>query len=358
MKHFLGLLMKYVLGLRAILPVAVSLILLFLSSSVQGGSGRGMSSDEPSYLELPELEVSAKNRDVLHILGYVREYSTLTTYSDTVILFREKWVDFMAPAGKKKGVDWWLTPRILSSKSYYRFTNSSGLDSVSDRFHQHFSWSDWVGLIGSASLPDKLRYSDLATDTLYGRYSPTEIWSRKGDDVTLDINVLADTLSRKWVPNIRSFFRNDTDFERFDIKYRFSQVQDCQASTRDITSFSFNIESQGRGTDSFRFGRRGEPYFVTTYAETYIADQEYISLKEARRWQKRSFMTEDLLLLPPKEVPALNVETAELIARVEQIDHVKLKLEAKGDKRLAGLDLTPMTRTQKALKYLKNLFGV
>ena len=350
--------MKHFFALRAILAVVASLILSFLSVAVRGGEDYGAVIGEPSYLELPELQVNAKNSDVLHILGYVREYSTLTTYSDTVALFREKWVDFMAPAGKKKGVDWWLTPRILSSKSYYRFSDSSGLDSVSDRFNQHFSWSDWVGLVDSAPLPDKLRYTDQATDTLLGRYSATEIWSREGDDVTLDINVLADTLSRKWVPNIHSFFRNGTDFERFDIKYRFSQVQDSQACARDITSFSFKIESQGRGRDAFRFGRRDEPYFVTTYAETYIADQEYISVKEARKWQKRGFLYEDLLLSPPENVPALSVETADLIARVERIDHVKLKLEAKGDKRLAGLDLTPMTRTQKALKYLKGLFGI
>ena len=52
--------------------------------------------------ELPEVLVESKKHQVLHMIGYVREYSTLTTYSDTVMLFREKTVDFMVPVGREK----------------------------------------------------------------------------------------------------------------------------------------------------------------------------------------------------------------------------------------------------------------
>ena len=40
--------------------------------------------------ELPEIVVDSKRHKVLHLIGYVREYSTLSTYTDTVVLFREK----------------------------------------------------------------------------------------------------------------------------------------------------------------------------------------------------------------------------------------------------------------------------
>lgn len=52
--------------------------------------------------DLPEVVVESKKRQVLHITAYLREYSTLSTYSDTVLLFREKTVDFMVPT-KKSG---------------------------------------------------------------------------------------------------------------------------------------------------------------------------------------------------------------------------------------------------------------
>ncbi len=48
--------------------------------------------------ELPEVVVDAKQRKMLHILAYAREYSTLSGYTDTVTMFREKMVDFMLPA--------------------------------------------------------------------------------------------------------------------------------------------------------------------------------------------------------------------------------------------------------------------
>ena len=54
-------------------------------------------------MDLPEVVVESRDHKVLHMLAYVREYSTLTTYTDTIFLFREKMVDYMMPQGKKSG---------------------------------------------------------------------------------------------------------------------------------------------------------------------------------------------------------------------------------------------------------------
>ena len=72
-----------------------------------------------SVTELPEVLVESRHRNMLHVLAYVREYSTLTTYRDTVFLFREKMVDFMLPANKKTGYRGWRIPRVIRSESYY-----------------------------------------------------------------------------------------------------------------------------------------------------------------------------------------------------------------------------------------------
>ena len=50
---------------------------------------------QESFMELPEVVFESRQHRVLHLLAYVREYSTLTTYADTVTLFREKMVDYM-----------------------------------------------------------------------------------------------------------------------------------------------------------------------------------------------------------------------------------------------------------------------
>ena len=50
---------------------------------------------QENYFELPEVIVATRQKSILHMLAYVREYSSLTTYTDTISLFREKMVDFM-----------------------------------------------------------------------------------------------------------------------------------------------------------------------------------------------------------------------------------------------------------------------
>ena len=45
-------------------------------------------------VDLPEVIVGSNKHKILHTLAYVREYSMLTTYTDTVFLFREKKILF------------------------------------------------------------------------------------------------------------------------------------------------------------------------------------------------------------------------------------------------------------------------
>lgn len=118
--------------------------------------------------ELPEVIVESKKRQVLHLIGYVREYSTLATYTDTILLFREKIVDFMVPSKKIKKFRGWITPRLLASESYYRFSDAGGNDSVSDYFPEHFSWADWIGIFRQIQVPEKISSSSNICDTILG----------------------------------------------------------------------------------------------------------------------------------------------------------------------------------------------
>ena len=67
---------------------------------------------QENYFELPEVVVATRQKSILHMLAYVREYSSLTTYTDTIFLFREKMVDFMVPQDIKIKYRGWTKPRI------------------------------------------------------------------------------------------------------------------------------------------------------------------------------------------------------------------------------------------------------
>lgn len=310
--------------------------------------------------ELDEVVVESREHKMLHMLAYMREYSTLTTYTDTVFMFREKMVDYMLSPDYKTRFRGWSKPRVLKVKSYYRFTDAQGLDSVSDECRYHFSWSDWMGVGPVAKLPPDLKDAQFGSDTIYGRYSPTETWTKNDDRVIVDINVLADTTSRKWVPNLSGFFRNDLDFENFRVRFNYDNVMGNTVCPIDLTGYTFNIESNGRGHGMFWFNRVNEPFFVSTYAEVYIMDKEYITVKEAKKWESRKFNVGELEILEPEEAPALQPAIEELVERVNNIDKEGVRLAVTPDHRLVSTSSSGRNFKigRRALFLLKGLLGI
>lgn len=308
-------------------------------------------------IKLREVTVNARSWEVLHTLGYVREFSELTAGSDTVFLFREKWVDFMLPSASVKRFKGWSLPRILSSKSYYQFTNSAGLDSVSDRFNHHFSWADWMQIPGRIKLPLNV-YKGNGTDTIHGRYRPTEIWRRDGERIDLTVNVMADTASRRWVPALNSFFQRGLDFERFDVRYLLKDISGDCLTPHNLDAMTVTIESNGRGRDLYRFSRPQVQYYIRTYAEMYVADREYISVKDAQKIERDPFTESELQRLLPSEMSDLAPAILTLIARVNAIDTLAVRTNLPVDQNIGTLDLIPLTRKQKIVRRLRGMLGL
>lgn len=310
-------------------------------------------------MPLPEVTVSGRNK-VLHVVAYAREYSSLATYTDTVTMFREKMVDFMLPDDYKSGFKGWRYPRVLNSRSYYHFTNMAGLDSVSDRCNHHFTWSDWIGILPEFDLRQRVAAVEAGADTVASRYSPAEIWVRNGSRLTVDVDVLADTVCRRWVPGMAAFLRKeDVGFDQFTLKLNYDNVAGKSVKPGDIAGFSFNIESRGRGHSMFMFNRRDEPFFVTTYTEVYILDKEYITVNDAKKWGRNLTESDDIGIHRAPDAPRLQPQIIDLIARVENMDHDAVRLSIEPDERLAGRDLHAKSNFGKeVVKRLKGLFGI
>lgn len=312
--------------------------------------------------DLPEVVVESKAHKVLHMLGYVREYSTLTTYTDTVFLFREKMVDFMLTPDRNVKFQGWTKPRVLKSKSYYRFTDSNGLDSVSDESNYHFSWSDWISAVTSPRMPQRLCRSETSSDTIRGKYTPTEIWIRSGDRISVDVNVLADQSCRRWVHDIEGFFNDDLDFEIFKVRFSYENIAGDSILPIDLAGYSFNIESNGRGREMFQFNKRNEPFFVSTYTEVYIIDKEFITVKEARKWANGRLHADSLEILRPIDITPLQSSVEALVFRVDNIDKGGVRLGTPPDHRYVsphfGRPNNNFNLGNRALSVLKDLLGI
>lgn len=304
-------------------------------------------------IQLSQLTVQTKKQIVLHMTAYVREYSTLSTYTDTVQLFREKLVDFMLPNPGTK-FDGWTLPRVLKSQSYYRFTNAYGLDSVSNRYNNYFSWTDWMGIVPEQKLPPRLEVA--ASDTIRGKYSPAEIWMRNDGKLSVNVDVLADTSSRRWVPNLSHLLSNHSiDFEQFKLKFDYS----LEPTPLGLTGYSFNIESRGRARDMFKFNRSEEPFFVTSYAEVYVLDREFITVKEAKRWSGGKVDLSQLAIVRSPNAPALSAEVVGLMARVDAIDHDQARLATVTiDTNNFNPQGPPPNMAQRAWSMIKGMMGI
>lgn len=315
-------------------------------------------SDAP--MRLPEIEVSAKQKKMLHITAYAREYSTLASYTDTVVLFREKMIDFMLPTDPKSKFRGWRAPRLLNSRSYYRFTDASGLDSVSDRSGYHFTWSDWVGVAPGVAVPARMAAdANVVCDTVVGRYGAAEVWTRGNGSVTVNVDALADPGSRKWVPRITSYFADrEVDFEKFRLTVRYVDADSQTLLPENLAGYSFTIETRDRGHGQFMFVRTDQPFFVTTYCEVYILDREYIPVKEAKRWMGKMFYEETFPIRRPDEAPGLDPSTLNLIARVNSIDHSSARLAVVPDERLVSRNLAKSKERQSLLRRLGHMLGI
>lgn len=288
--------------------------------------------------ELPEVFVYPEDRPVLHLNGYIREYSTLTSWSDTVFLYREKMVDFMLPSRKIRNFQGWDKPRLLASKSYYRFTNCHGLDSVSDNFGTHFSWSDWMELPGPVAMAEKLRSQTSGTDTVRDRFAVSRIWEKQDENASVNINLLADTLNQAWLPSFSHSYINRVDFDKVNVGFSYEDADTDVLTPEQLTGCTMHIKSQGRGYDLSRTFRTLGPVQVETKAELYFTDKQYITLKEARKLAKKQpqLTAQDIVAPPQAGRPSESI--SQLMAKVDHIDHDAIRMGIVPDQRLAGFD--------------------
>lgn len=312
-------------------PVILIAMLVILAG---WGLGNGTLRAEKKVTTLPEFVVKSNGEMLLHVLAYVREYSTMSTYTDTIFLFREKMVDFMLPSKKSKSKLGWSLPRILRSDSYYRFTDCYGLDSVSATCRHHFSWSDWIGIPALKPVPKSLAKVTSGVDTIRCRKAPAEIWQKSNDRIDLKLHLLSDSVRHNWLPEFANVFNDRVEFYSFDVDYTYENVLKSYISPTDLSFFSFNIESNGRGRDMFRFNHRNQPVFISSRTEVYVLDREYISGGEAKKWCKRNFLLEDLPMLESPDAPKLGNEILSLMKRVENIDTTQVRIDSEVDHRI------------------------
>lgn len=270
--------------------------------------------------ELPEIVVIPGSRPLLHLTGYMREITSVLCSSDSVTIFKESIVDFLVPVEKTK-VKGWKKARELASKTYVRMTNSSGLDSVSTSHEYEFMlWGDRKSLIPSAAkIPVKIKATDVACDTIMGKYYPKIIWLKNADVTRWYGDALANEQNHVTTPWALKIFGLTTDVTEISENYVFDTPEGDYIMPTDLRQVSITIDMLAKGKLFKKTFDSSTPVNVRTYMELYLTDRVFLSTEEGKGLKKEIPAIESSGILAPANANPLHPAIRRTVERVNSL---------------------------------------
>lgn len=270
--------------------------------------------------ELPEIVVIPGSRPLLHLTGYMRETTSVLSSSDSVTFFKESIVDFLVPLEKTK-VKGWTKARELASKTYVRMSNSSGLDSVSTNHEYEFIlWGNRKNLIPSATkIPDQIKGTDVACDTVMGKYYPKIIWWKNGDVTRLYGDALANEKNHITTPWALKLFGLTTDVAEISDNYVFDTPDGDFIRPTNLRQVSVTIDMLAKGKLFKKTFDSSSPVNVRTYMELYLTERKFLSEAEGKRLKKEIPTIDFSNILAPANANPLHPAIIRTVERVNSL---------------------------------------
>lgn len=270
--------------------------------------------------ELPEIVIIPGNRPLLYLTGYMREVTSILGSSDSVTLYKESIVDFLVPVEKSK-VKGWSKPRELASKTYVRMTNSTGLDSVSTNHeYEYMLWANRYSLIPSPTkIPQRIKDTDFACDTIMGKYYPKIIWWKNGDVTRRNGDALANEKNHIISPSAFKLFGLTTDFTELSINYVFNTPDEDFIRPTNLKQVSMTIDILAKGKVFKKYFDSTSPVNVRTYVELYLTDREFLSDEEGKAIKKNAPVFKTSEIEAPENAADLHSGIKQIINRVNTL---------------------------------------
>lgn len=270
--------------------------------------------------ELPEIVVIPGSRPLLHLTGYMREITSVLSSSDSVAIFKESVVDFLVPVEKTK-VKGWNKARELASKTYVRMSNYSGLDSVSTNHEYEFMlWGNRKSLIPSGTkIPAKIKGTDLACDTIMGKYYPKIIWWKNGDITRWHGDALANEKNHVTTPWALKLFGLTADVTEISENYVFDTPDGDFIRPTDLRQVSVTVDMLAKGKLFKKAFDSSSPVNVRTYMELYLTDREFLSEEEGKELKKEVPFIEPSDILAPANANPLHPAIMRTVERVNSL---------------------------------------
>ena len=99
-------------------------------------------------------------------------------------------------------------------------------------------------------------------------------------------------------------------------------------------------------------------YQVNTRSELYVTDREFITVQEAKKYQRELSSVIEKCAFSSPELPEIPVEIKNLIARVKAIDHRKLRLREVPDSLTKGFYYPHPPRLINFRNWIRGMVGL
>lgn len=276
----------------------------------------GVVAMEESSYTLPEVVIDDVSRNILYLLVYVREYSTLGNSKDTLALYKEQVVDYAIPVGKAK-FKGWKKPRILDQKEYEYLRiekKDRSIDTVFYSDGRKFRSTNF-NIAQKFKMPAVILSGDSTEYVKYGKYYPEERWSVVGDNYIYETDGLADYKDHYYQPGFMKVFGMTAAQTMDEQKYKFEKGLRKGASVENLIEASENFDMILKGKLFKKATEQNEDTEMAFFSEMFVIDRSYLTAEEAKELKKEkpvvdliNFNIPDGIPAPPDEIVKLKAD--------------------------------------------------
>lgn len=242
----------------------------------------------PSVYELQDLEVGSVDRNVVRLVFFVRQYTSLTGDNKQITQVSESMVDFFVPIRKAKKIDATADLRVLFQRSASHTSWSDGRDSLQCPATEDLSFLNSLVTIDSTQVPEPqsfalIPYDSIAADTLWSKHVyPHQIYRRTPAGYFVTIDALAKQKNHRFSPWYFKMLGLTVDINELIATYVFAPTDRTMHRRDELTSMSYSLQIDCRGKWFKRALGSESPVDMRSWAEFYLVDRTYLPDTEAR----------------------------------------------------------------------------
>ena len=243
---------------------------------------------EPSVYELQDLEVSSADRNVVRLVFFVRQYTSLTGDTKQITQVSESMVDFFVPIRKARKLDGTAELRVLFQRSASHTTWADGRDSLQCPAVEDLSFLNSLVTIDSTQVPEpqsfaSIPYDSIAADTMWSKHIyPHQIFRRTPAGYFVTVDALAKQKNHRFSPWYFKLLGLTVDINELMATYVFAPTTRNMHRLDELTSMGYSLQIDCRGKWFKRAMDSDAPVDMRSWAEFYLVDRTYLPDTEAR----------------------------------------------------------------------------